>query len=136
MDSLLDRALGGRPVAGGTRTEPTGGAAARPAAAPAAAAPAAAPAAGPVPNEPGRGDIARVMGSLLPGVRACAGDQVGLASATVALKNDGSVVSAAVAGAPFGGTPQGACMEGVIRRARFTRFSATTFRFTYPLAIR
>jgi hypothetical protein len=76
------------------------------------------------------------MGSLLPGVRQCAADQVGLANATVALKNDGTVVSASVAGAPFGGTPQGACMEGVIRRARFTRFSATTFRFTYPLAIR
>jgi hypothetical protein len=76
-------------------------------------------------------EAAREQGDAQP-----AGDQVGLASATVALKNDGSVVSAAVAGAPFGGTPQGACMEGVIRRARFTRFSATTFRFTYPLAIR
>ena len=72
----------------------------------------------------------------LPGVRLCAGDQVGLATATVALKNDGTVVSASVAGVPFGGTPQGACMEGVIRRARFAPFTATTHRFTYPLAIR
>ena len=135
MNSLLDRALGGRPVAGGTRTE--AGTAARPAVSAGAAAAIAPPvAAGPVPPLPSRGDIARAMGALLPGVRLCAGDQVGLATATVALKNDGTVVSASVAGVPFGGTPQGACMEGVIRRARFAPFTATTHRFTYPLAIR
>lgn len=135
MNSLLDRALGGSPVAGGTRTGAAGGAVTAPAGG-GTARPVAAAAAGPVPNEPGRGDIARGMGALLPGVRACAGDQVGLATATVALKSDGTVVSASVAGVPFGGTPQGACMEGVIRRARFSPFTATTFRFTYPLAIR
>ncbi len=88
------------------------------------------------PSQPGRGDISRGMGALLPGARSCAGDQVGLATANVELRSDGTVVSASVTGVPFGGTPQASCMESVIRRARFSPFTSAAFRFAYPLAIR
>lgn len=130
MNSLLDQALGGSPAAGGTRTTPTAAATA-PAAATAAAAPA-----GPLPTTPSQSDVQRTLGRLLPGIRQCAGDQVGLASATILVRNDGTVASASIAGAPFGGTPQGACMEGVVRTAHFPPFRQTTLRVTYPFSIR
>jgi hypothetical protein len=71
----------------------------------------------------------------MPRIRACAGEQVGMALGTVMLRNDGTVASAAVGGSPFGGTPQGACMEGVIREARFSPFRQTSFRFQYPMRV-
>ena len=126
LDSVLDDALGGRPAAGGTRTVPSE----RPAASGGAAASA------DLPETPSRGDVARVLGRLLPQIRQCAADQVGLANATILVRNDGAVGSVAIAGHPFGGTPQGACMEGVIRRAQFSPFRQSTFRITYPFALR
>lgn len=128
MNSLLDEALGGAPAAGGTRTTPTA------AAAPAATAPAAP--AGPLPTTPSQSDVQRTLGRLLPAIRQCAGDQVGLAMATILVRNDGNVASSSIAGAPFGGTPQGACMEGVVRTAHFPPFRQTTLRVTYPFSIR
>jgi hypothetical protein len=71
----------------------------------------------------------------MPRIRACAGEQVGMALGTVMLRNDGTVASAAVGGSPFGGTPQGACMEGVIREAHFSPFRQTSFRFQYPMRV-
>ena len=125
LDSVLDDALGGRPAEGGTRTVATE----RPASGGAAAS-------ADLPDTPTRGDVARVLGRLLPQIRQCAADQVGLANATILVRNDGSVGSVAIAGHPFGGTPQGACMEGVIRRAQFSPFRQSTFRITYPFALR
>ena len=69
-------------------------------------------------------------------IRACAGDQVGLALSTIVVNNDGHVATVAVGGSPFGGTPQGACMEGVIRQASFPPFRASNFRVSYPFNIR
>ena len=126
LDSMLDRALGGRPTEGGTRTEMV------------EPAPAAAqqPTSQDLPASPSRADVSRALGRLLPGIRQCAGDQVGMANATIIVRNDGTVASVSIGGSPFGGTPQGACMEGVIRRATFSRFSQSTFRISYPFAIR
>jgi hypothetical protein len=76
------------------------------------------------------------MGSLLPAIKQCAGDQVGIANFTLVVKNDGTVQSVLLAGVPFAGTPQGTCMEGVVRRAQFPPFSSPTFRVTYPASIR
>lgn len=59
-----------------------------------------------------------------------------MANAAIILRNDGSVASVSVGGSPFGGTPQGACMERVIRTARFPAFRANTFRLSYPFNIR
>ncbi|MCB9597762.1 MAG: hypothetical protein H6719_33905 [Sandaracinaceae bacterium] len=52
------------------------------------------------------------------------------------MNNDGSVATVSVGGSPFGGTPQGACMEGVIRTAQFPRFRSSTFRVSYPFNVR
>lgn len=128
IDSLLDNALGGRPAAGGTKTVPTERTT--------AAAAASGTASAELPDTPTRADVARTLGRLMPQIRQCAADQVGLANATIMVRNDGSVGSVAIAGHPFGGTPQGACMEGVIRGARFSPFRQSTFRITYPFALR
>jgi hypothetical protein len=72
----------------------------------------------------------------MPQIRACAGEQVGLAVATILVRNDGTVASVAIGGSPFAGTPQGACMEGALRRATFPPFRASSFRIQYPISIR
>ena len=128
LDSVLDNALGGRPAQGGTRTV----ASERPAASGSASASASAA----LPDTPPRSDVSRTLGRMLPQIRQCAADQVGLANATIIVRNDGTVGSVSIGGHPFGGTPQGACMEGVIRRAQFQPFRQSTFRITYPFAIR
>jgi hypothetical protein len=87
-------------------------------------------------DAPSRQDVSRILGGLLPQIRQCAGDQVGLAPAAVLVRNDGTVATVSVGGSPFGGTPQGRCMEGVVRSAAFPRFRQTTFRITYPFSIR
>ncbi len=69
-------------------------------------------------------------------LRECAGEQVGTANAAIMLRNDGTVGSVSVGGSPFGGTPQGSCMEGVIRGASFPAFRQSTFRVSYPISIR
>lgn len=127
LDDVLDQALGGRPNREGTAAAASS-APARAAEEPAAQAN--------LPPTPSRGDIARVLGALMPRIRQCAGDQVGMALATILVRNDGSVATVAVGGNPFGGTPQGACMEGAIRTATFPRFQQSTFRVSYPFNIR
>lgn len=106
----------------------------------AAAAPAmmaeAAPAMEDLPDTPSRAVTTRVLAGLMPRMRQCAGDQVGVAVARLRVANDGSVRSANVGGRPFGGTPQGACMERALRGARFPRFQRPTFDLTYPFSIR
>jgi len=89
-----------------------------------------------LPASPTRQDVARALGPLTSRIRQCAGDQVGLAISTIVVNSDGSVATVSVGGSPFGGTPQGACMEGVIRGARFPRFRNNTFRVSYPFNIR
>jgi hypothetical protein len=126
LDSVLDMALGGRPAEGGTQTVPNMEAAPTMEAAPA----------GDLPTAPSRGDVARTLGRLMPQIRQCAGDQVGLANATILVRSDGSPASVSIGGHPFGGTPQGACMEGVLRGAAFPPFRQSTFRVNYPFAIR
>jgi hypothetical protein len=125
MDNMLDEALG-HSNREGTQTQ-----------APQQAAPAPAPApAGNLPAQPSRNDIARTLGRLMPQIRQCAGDQVGMALATIMVRNDGSVASVSVGGNPFGGTPQGGCMEGAIRGAHFPAFQQSSFRVSYPFNVR
>ncbi|HBQ18393.1 MAG TPA: hypothetical protein DEF51_47120, partial [Myxococcales bacterium] len=132
LDNVLDQALGGRP-----NREGTGTAGAQPSRQERAVA--ASPSAGSsanLPASPSRTDVARTLGPLMSRIRQCAGDQVGMAVATILVRSDGSVASVNVGGSPFGGSPQGACMEGVLGGARFPPFSQTTFRVSYPFNIR
>lgn len=126
LDSMLDRALGGRPAAGGTKTV-------------VASTPAPSrtvPDDPNLPEVPDRAAVSRSLGRMVPGIRQCAGAEVGLATATILIKNDGSVATVSIGGSPFGGTAAGTCMEGVVKRAEFPRFRQTTFRVTYPFSIR
>ena len=120
IDALLNSAIGGAPA-------PM-----------AAAAMAEEPAAAmtELPETPSRSTTTRVLAGLMPRMRQCAGDQVGVAVARLRVSNDGSVGSANVSGRPFGGTPQGECMERALRGARFPRFTRPTFDVTYPFTIR
>lgn len=122
MDDLLTRALGGTPTAGGTMTEATMEVAMEDRSA--------------LPETPSRSAVTRALGGLMARMRQCAGDQVGMATARIRVNNNGQVASANIGGSPFGGTPQGTCMERVVRTARFPRFQRTHFDVTYPFSIR
>jgi hypothetical protein len=87
------------------------------------------------PPTPSRADVTQAVAVLLPAIRGCAMGQSGLATAGIVVNSDGRVASVDVAGAPFAGTASGRCMEGVLRRARFPRFTQPSFRIKYPLAI-
>jgi hypothetical protein len=88
-----------------------------------------------IPATPSRDEVTQAMTVLLPAIRGCAMGQSGLATAGIVVHSDGRVASVDVAGAPFAGSASGRCMEGVIRRARFPRFSQPSFRIKFPLAI-
>jgi hypothetical protein len=120
MNALLDKALGGSPASDAPakkEPEPDEGSNAN------------------LPDQPSRAAVRRALAGLMPTLRQCADEQVGLATAAIMVKNDGSVTSATVTGQPFGG-PQRACMEKAIKGARFPRFKQSTFRINYPFSIR
>ncbi|MEZ4255196.1 MAG: hypothetical protein R3A78_05690 [Polyangiales bacterium] len=127
IDDVLDNALGGKPAQGGVRTVP--GAQAVAPAAPASDN-------SNLPNTPEQAEVSKTLSALMPALRQCAADQQGLATAMILVKNDGSVGSVSVGGFPFGGTPQGSCMEAVLKKASFKPFKQTTFSIRYPFAIR
>ncbi|MEM7447548.1 MAG: hypothetical protein AAF355_04840 [Myxococcota bacterium] len=85
---------------------------------------------------PSRGTIQRVLTELFPLMRRCAGGRAGIATARIRIQGDGHVDSVSIAGTPFGGTAQGTCMEGVIRRVRFPSFRRSVFDITFPFSIR
>jgi hypothetical protein len=88
-----------------------------------------------LPLTPSKDDVTQAMTVLLPAIRGCAMGQSGLATASIVVRADGRVAGVEIAGAPFAGTPSGRCMEGVIRRARFTPFRQPVLRIKFPLAI-
>lgn len=87
------------------------------------------------PTQPSRDNVRSVLGRMSGAIEACAAGQTGVASATLIVRGNGQVARASIGGSPFGGTPQGRCMEGVLRRARFESFDAPTFRINYPFRV-
>ena len=122
LDSVLDQALGT------SRTPPPSTTARAPAGARTAPA-------GDLPDQPSQTDVRRVLGGMLSQIRGCAGEQVGMVTFTLMVRSDGTVVSSSASGSPFGGTPQGSCMEGVLRGAHFPAFRQAQFRVQYPMRI-
>jgi hypothetical protein len=88
-----------------------------------------------LPATPSRDDVTKAMTVLLPAIRGCAMGHSGLANAVIVVRNDGQVASVEIGNAPFAGTASGRCMEGVMRRAQFPRFSQPIFRVKFPFAI-
>lgn len=85
---------------------------------------------GSLPETPDRDSIVAVMRAVEPLVRACAGEQRGVATVEVTVGSSGRVRSALVTGF-FSGTPEGSCVARAVRRARFPEFRRPTFSFTY-----
>lgn len=113
MDALLDRALSTKP---GTAPSPEPD---KPA----------------LPQSPTKQDVGAAIRVLIPAISGCAAGQKGVAVVSLVVRNNGRVASARVSGAPFEGTPAGRCMEGVVRKARFSPFLRPTFRVRLPLKI-
>jgi hypothetical protein len=88
-----------------------------------------------VPPAPTRDDVVKAMSVLIPAIRGCAQGQSGMAPVSIVVHSDGRVESAALSSGPFQGSASGRCMEGVVRRARFPRFSQPSFRVQFPFAI-
>lgn len=89
-----------------------------------------------LPEEPSRADVRRALSPLMPAIRRCAQDQVGVATARIRVRSNGSVESATIGGSPFGGTPQGECMARAVRRAHFRPFRRPSYSLSFPFAIR
>jgi hypothetical protein len=119
MTQLMDRALGGREsLVLGKAKEPEK------------------PATPEEPATPSPSALQDVVKVLAPAVRACAQGQSGLAEMDIVVYRDGHVSSAKVTTPPFFQTPAGQCMEGVVRRAQFPRFTQHQFRLTVPFALK
>jgi len=111
IDSLLEGALGGG--RGGSKT--------------AKAAPAE-----DLPETPSREQAMRALRSVEGAVKACADGQHGVAMTQVTVSGSNGRVSRAVVQGQFAGTPQGSCVARAVRRARFPRFTRSTFQVTFP----
>ena len=85
---------------------------------------------------PTQQELQDIVKRLAPAVRACAQGQSGLAEMDIVVYRDGRVTSAKVTTPPFFQTPAGQCMEGVLRRAHFPRFSQRQFRVRVPFALK
>jgi predicted Zn finger-like uncharacterized protein len=115
LDDLLDTALGGK----------------KPAAKPAAAA---APSENLQPT-PTRDDVLSAMKGVTPSVQACGGGQSGVAMTKVGVTGSTGKVSAVDVGGQFAGSPVGSCVAKEVRKAKFPRFSQSTFSFSYPFKL-
>jgi hypothetical protein len=114
IDDLLDGALNGKPKA-----------ASKPAAAPAAN----------LPATPSRDDVLGAMKAVTPRVQACGNGQSGIATSKIGVAGPtGRVTSVEVSG-QFAGTPVAACIVREVSKAKFPKFSQSTFSFSYPFKI-
>lgn len=118
LDDLLDSALGGKP--------------AKPAAA--APKPAAAPAAD-LPAMPAKDDVLSAMKGVQPRVQSCGNGQSGVAMAKITVAGaTGRVTNVDVSG-QFAGTPVAACVTKEVSKAKFPKFSQSSFSIAYPFKI-
>jgi len=118
LDDLLDSALGGKP--------------AKPAAA--APKPAAAPTAS-LPSMPAKEDVLGAMKGVTPRVQSCGNGQSGVAMAKITVAGaTGRVTNVDVSG-QFAGTPVAACVTREVAKAKFPKFSQSTFSIAYPFKI-
>ncbi len=118
LDDLLDSALNGKP--------------AKPAAA--ATKPAAAPAATLAPM-PAKDDVLGAMKGVTARVQSCGNGQSGVAMAKITVAGaTGRVTNVDVSG-QFAGTPVAACVTREVSKAKFPKFSQSTFSIQYPFKI-
>jgi hypothetical protein len=124
IDTLLDQAIGN-----------VGASPANPAASAGPARSGSSAAASSRPATPARDEVARLLSSVLPRIRFCAGGRSGVATAQIVAKSTGRITNVKIIGAPFSRTTAARCMETAIRGVAFSPFSQPTFRVTYPYAL-
>lgn len=117
IDDLLDSALGGKPA----KKAATAAATAEPSAN--------------LPQSPGRDDVLGAMKSVTARVQSCGNGQSGVAMAKISVAGaTGRVTNVDVSGS-FSGTPVASCVVKEVSKARFPKFSQSTFSVTYPFKI-
>jgi predicted Zn finger-like uncharacterized protein len=115
LDDLLSTALGEKPKA---------------ASKPAAAAPSEN-----LQSTPSREDVLGAMKGITPAVQACGGGQSGVAMAKVGVTGSTGKVSAVDVSGQFAGSPVASCVAKEVRKAKFPKFSQSSFSFSYPFKI-
>jgi predicted Zn finger-like uncharacterized protein len=113
IDDLLNTALGGK---------------AKPAAAPK-------PPAENLQSTPSREDVLSAMKSVTSKVQACGAGQSGIAMAKVGVAGPTGKVTGVDVSGQFAGTPAASCISKEVSRAKFPKFSQSTFSFSYPFKI-
>ncbi|HET6340258.1 MAG TPA: hypothetical protein VFG30_43920 [Polyangiales bacterium] len=97
------------------------------------AAPAPAPAFGEI-ETPSRDDVLHGLDRVRSTVSACAEGRTGVAEVDLTIAANGIVTNALVGG-DFGGTPQGSCIARAVRKARFPTFKADRYRVLFPYVL-
>jgi hypothetical protein len=95
--------------------------------------------AAPAPTEgigdtPTRSQVLTGLNGVRSSVQACADGRSGVAEVDLTIAANG-VVTNALVGGDFGGTPQGSCIARAVRKARFPEFKQDRFRLLYPYAL-
>jgi hypothetical protein len=95
-----------------------------------------APAAVPAPGDsmaetPSRNDVLNGLDGVRSSVQACAEGRNGVAEVDLTIAANG-VVTNALVGGDFGGTPQGSCIARAVRKARFPVFKQDRYRVLFP----
>ncbi len=117
LDDLLDSALGGKP------SKPA--AATKPAADPSAS----------LPSMPAKDDVLGAMKGVTPRVQSCGNGQSGVAMAKITVSGaTGRVTNVDVSG-QFAGTPVASCVTREVSKAKFPKFSQSSFSIAYPFKI-
>jgi len=87
-----------------------------------------------LPDLPSRVQVTSILTGLNPRIRSCANGQTGTATFAITIKGDGTVQNASL---QAGGYPNEAraCMENVIRGARFPQFRRPSTTLAFPFSI-
>jgi hypothetical protein len=89
--------------------------------------------AGELPEIPSRDNVLAALEPLRKGIGECAHGQHGVAQLDITVAGNG-VVTHAVVGGDFAGTPEGSCIARVARAAQFVPFAKPRFRVIYPFS--
>jgi len=84
---------------------------------------------------PSREDVLGAMKGITSAVQACGAGQSGVAMAKVGVTGSTGKVSAVDVSGQFAGSPVGSCVAKEVRKAKFPKFSQSTFSFSYPFKI-
>jgi hypothetical protein len=85
-------------------------------------------------QQPERAAIVSAMNAIASELRACVGDEHGIADVTLTVRNTGAVSHALVEGA-FAGSPAGSCIARTLRAARLPALGDGVLHIVYPLQL-